>query len=64
MECCEEVWLSVDDESDDCAVLNQSVDLGLEVLVIELFNVLAEGLLLGRVPVLIESSLETLGKLS
>lgn len=56
--------MGVDDESDDCAVLNQSVNLGLEVLVIELFNVLAEGLLLGRVPVLVESSLETLGKLS
>lgn len=59
----DQVWLGVDDESDDSAVLDQSVDLGLEVLVVELLDILAESLLLGRVPVLVEPSLEALGEL-
>jgi len=59
----QQVWLSMDNKSDYGTVLLHTGDLGVEVFIRVLFDVLAESLLLGSIPVLVESSLENIREL-
>lgn len=59
----EEVWLTVNNKSDNGTVLIHTSDLGVEIFITVLFDVLAESLLLGGIPVLVVSSLEHIREL-
>lgn len=58
----EELWLGVDNDSDDGTVSDDSVETGLGGLGGALARVLGESLLLGLVPVLVEPSSEVLSE--
>lgn len=62
VEVLEEVWLGVHDHSNDGAVSLHALELDVGLFVVEVLDVLGESLLLGSVPVLVESSFERLVK--